>query len=73
MNDVQVMPEGNGVTQDKVTDCPVPDVRVAVIVTVPELPCWKVPSPKMTSRQSGRGFASIPIRRLLTIERVLVP
>jgi hypothetical protein len=39
LNDVQETPEGGGVTHDSVTDCPVPDFRVAVIVTVPELPC----------------------------------
>src|SRR5712664_1710920 len=45
LNDVQVMPEGRGVTHDKVTDCPVPDFRVPVIVTVPELPCWTLTGP----------------------------
>src|SRR3989442_11793870 len=39
------IPEGRGVTQDRVTDCPVPDFRVAVIVTVPELPCWMLAGP----------------------------
>ena len=39
LNDVQVMPEGRGVTHDSVTDWAAPAFRVAVIVTVPELPC----------------------------------
>ena len=39
LNEVHVMPDGKGVTQDSVTDCAVPDFKVAVIVTVPELPC----------------------------------
>ena len=39
LNEVQEIPEGRGVTQERVTDCAVPDFRVAVIVTVPELPC----------------------------------
>jgi hypothetical protein len=39
LNDVQEIPKGRGVTHESVTDCPVPDFRVAVIVTVPELPC----------------------------------
>jgi len=45
LNDVQVMPDGKGVTQDSVTDCAVPDFKVAVIVTVPRLLCWILMGP----------------------------
>jgi hypothetical protein len=40
---------------------------------VQELPCWKVPSQQMTSRQSGLAFTSLSIRRILTTKRVLLP
>jgi len=36
---LQLTPAGRGVAQDKVTACAEPAVRVAVTVTVPELPC----------------------------------
>ena len=45
LNDVQVIPDGKGVTQDSVTDCAVPDFKVAVIVTVPELPSCMLTGP----------------------------
>ena len=45
LKEVQVMPDGKGVTQDSVTDCAVPDFKVAEIVTVPELPCWILMGP----------------------------
>ena len=39
-----VMPAGR-LEHDSVTGCAVPAVRVAVIVTVPELPAWMVTGP----------------------------
>ncbi len=39
LNDAQVIPEGRGVIHDSVTDWAAPAFNVAVIVTVPELPC----------------------------------
>ena len=49
LNEVHVMPEGRGVTQESATDCEVPAFSVAVIVTVPELPCWMLTGPLLDS------------------------
>ena len=45
VNDPHVIPDGRMAAQESVTGAAVPDVRVAVIVTVPELPAWIVTGP----------------------------
>jgi hypothetical protein len=45
LNEVQLMPEGRGVTHESVTGSEMPAVSVAVIVTVPLLPDWIVTGP----------------------------
>ena len=46
VNDPHVIPAGRvESTHDRVMDCAVPAVRVAVTVTVPELPVWIVAGP----------------------------
>jgi hypothetical protein len=50
VKDPQVTPVGRAeLTHDNVTDCGLPAVRVAVIVTVPELPAWIVTGPLLDS------------------------
>ena len=39
LKDVQEIPDGRGVTHESATDCTVPAFKVAVIVTVLEVPC----------------------------------
>lgn len=45
VNDMQDTPSGRGPLQERLTGLDVPPVRVAMIVTIPELPCRIVTGP----------------------------